>query len=112
MNNIYKPFETVTYNTTPSSIDSITINNPFIDLKSKKIVSLVDFNIVNSDNKSEIISSKSALISDIVQYESIFNIDALFNKLETFYNIKPEVSATPSLNDCKIIYNPADFPIS
>jgi hypothetical protein len=110
MNNIYQPFETVTYNTVPTSINSITINNPYIDLKGKKIVSLVDFNISDSNNNSEIVKTKPTVITDLVQYESIFNIDALFSKLETYYNIKPTISAIPDLNNCKIIYNPSQYP--
>ncbi len=109
-NNIYQPFETVTYNTVPSSINSITINNPYIDLKGQKIVSVVDFNL-SEDNKSEIIKTKTAVITDVVQYESIFNIDALFSKLETYYNLKPTMSAVPDINNCKIIYNPSDYPL-
>ena len=108
-NNTYKTFETVTYNTVPFKINSITINNPYIYLKGKKIVSLVDFNMSES-NKSEIIKSKSALITDIVQYESIFNINALFSKLETYYNIKSITYSVPNITNCKIIYNPSNYP--
>jgi hypothetical protein len=107
-NNTYQTFETVTYNTIPVSVDSITINNPYIDLKGQKIISLVDFNTSDSA-KSQIIRSKSALITDIVQYESIFNIDALFSKLETYYNIKPTISAIPTITNCKFIYNPSNY---
>ena len=106
MSNIYQPFKTTTYNTAPFSINSITIINPYIDLKGKKIVCLVDFNITDSNNKTDIVNSKSALIKDIVQYESIFNVDALMSKLETYYNIKASPSVIPSLTNCKIIYKP------
>jgi hypothetical protein len=105
--NIYQSFEPVSYNTLEVDINSITINNPYIDIVGQKIVSIVDFNITNSNNKTEIIKSKSALISDPIKYNTIFDINALFNKLETYFNIKPTISARPK--DCEFIYNPRDY---
>jgi hypothetical protein len=107
MKNTSRTFETVSYNTLDINIDSITINNPYIDIKNKKIISAVNFNITGSNNQLEIIRSKTAVISDITEYDSIFDIDALFNKLETYYNIKPTISSIPK--NYRIIYNPIDY---
>lgn len=97
------PQNTETYCSPSFSLNSMNINNPYIDLKSKSV-----YCIMNFLSDTDIINSKTIRI-DSPNYDSIINTNALIDKIEKYYNIKATTAILPPELEYNYKYNPKDY---